>query len=118
MGRIQLRNRINRVLTGEERERYAKAVKEVESEIDEIRARGRAIMDAHHHLRHTLEVLKARRLELGLSLSDVQRLTGIDRARLSRLESDADANPTIETLNRIAHALGVEVRVSVVNVGG
>jgi hypothetical protein len=51
----------------------------------------------------------------GLSLTDVQRLSGIDRARLSRLESDPHANPTIETLNRIAHALGVEVRVAIVD---
>jgi transcriptional regulator with XRE-family HTH domain len=33
---------------------------------------------------------------------------------LSRLESAPDANPTIETLDRIAHALGVEVRISIV----
>jgi transcriptional regulator with XRE-family HTH domain len=59
-----------------------------------------------------LQTLKAKRQERGLSLTDVQRLSGIDRARLSRLESDPHANPTIETLNRIAHALGVEVRVA------
>jgi transcriptional regulator with XRE-family HTH domain len=58
--------------------------------------------------------LKSKRQERGLSLADVQRLSGIDRARLSRLESDPDANPTVETLDRIAQALGVELRIAIV----
>ena len=41
------------------------------------------------------------------------RLSGIARARLSRLESNPHANPTIETLARIAVSLGVEIWVAV-----
>lgn len=62
-----------------------------------------------------MQALKAKRQERGLSSTELQRLSGIDRARLSRLESNPDANPTIETLSRIASALGVEIRVAVVD---
>ena len=77
--------------------------------------RGRAVLAAHDHLQHTMQALKARREEQGVSLAELHRISGIDRARLSRLESDPSANPTIETLDRIAHALGAKLRISVVD---
>jgi len=90
-------------------------MKDVDRESASIVARGRAILAAHDRLQQALQTLKAKRQERGLSLTDVQRLSGIDRARLSRLESDPHGNPTIETLDRIAHALGVELRVAIVD---
>ena len=39
--------------------------------------------------------------------------TGIDRAALSRLENGAQDNPTINTLQRYAFALGKQVLVQV-----
>jgi DNA-binding phage protein len=90
-------------------------MKDVDHEKALIVARGRAILAAHDRLQQALQTLKAKRQERGLSLTDVQRLSGIDRARLSRLESDPHANPTIETLDRIAHALGVELRVAIID---
>jgi transcriptional regulator with XRE-family HTH domain len=38
-----------------------------------------------------------------------ERLTGIAKASLSRLENDPAANPTITTLDRIAAALGKKI---------
>jgi DNA-binding phage protein len=90
-------------------------MKDVGREKASIVARGRALLAAHDRLQQALQTLKAKRQERGLSLTDVQRLSGIDRARLSRLESDPHANPTIETLDRIAHALGVELRVAIID---
>ena len=90
-------------------------MKDVDREKASIVARGRALLAAHDRLQQALQTLKAKRQERGLSLMDVQRLSGIDRARLSRLESDPHANPTIETLDRIAHALGVELRVAIID---
>ena len=113
--RVTVRKRVKRRLTAAEVKRHRRIIKDVVREKDAIVARGRSVLAAHDRLQLALQTLKAKRQERGLSLTDVQRLSGIDRARLSRLESDPHANPTIETLNRIAHALGVEVRVAIVD---
>lgn len=111
----KVRKRIRRRLTATELKRHRRIMKEVDREKASIVARGRATLAAHDRLQQALQTLKAKRQERGLSLTDVQRLSGIDRARLSRLESDPHANPTIETLDRIAHALGVELRVAIID---
>jgi DNA-binding phage protein len=111
----KVRKRVRRRLTATELKRHRRIMKDVDREKASIVARGRAILAAHDRLQQALQTLKAKRQERGLSLTDVQRLSGIDRARLSRLESDPHANPTIETLDRIAHALGVELRVAIVD---
>jgi len=113
--RVTVRKRVKRRLTAAEVKRHYRIIKDVIREKDAIVARGRSVLAAHDRLQLALQTLKAKRQERGLSLTDVQRLSGIDRARLSRLESDPHANPTIETLNRIAQALGVEVRVAIVD---
>jgi DNA-binding phage protein len=111
----KVRKRIRRRLTATELKRHRRIMKDVDREKASIVARGRALLAAHDRLQQALQTLKAKRQERGLSLTDVQRLSGIDRARLSRLESDPHANPTIETLDRIAHALGVELRVAIID---
>ena len=113
--RVTVRQRVKRRLTAAEVKRHRRIIKDVVREKDAIVARGRSVLAAHDRLQLALQTLKAKRQERGLSLTDVQRLSGIDRARLSRLESDPHANPTIETLNRIAQALGVEIRVAIVD---
>ena len=45
----------------------------------------------------------------GIRLSDLAERAGIDKANLSRLENDINANPTLETLVRIARAIGGEL---------
>lgn len=57
--------------------------------------------------------LKQARLDRGLSLSQVAERSGIDRSRLSKLESDPHPNPTLATLTRIARAIGVELTIAV-----
>jgi len=115
--RTTVRKRIGRPLTAAEKRRHRRIIEAVDADKAAIVARGRSVLAAHDRLQRTLQTLKAKRQERGLSLTDVQRLSGIDRARLSRLESDPHANPTIDTLSRIAHALGVQLRVAVVEVG-
>lgn len=115
--RVKIRKRIRRRLTAAELKRHQRIIREADRDKDSIVARGRSILAAHDRLQQALQALKAKREERGLSLTDVQRLSGIDRARLSRLESDPHANPTIETLNRIAHALGVELHVAIIDAG-
>jgi DNA-binding Xre family transcriptional regulator len=49
--------------------------------------------------------LKRERDRQGLTLAELADRTGIDAAALSRLETGKQANPTLDTLYRIAHAL-------------
>ncbi|HEY7428564.1 MAG TPA: helix-turn-helix transcriptional regulator [Gemmataceae bacterium] len=51
--------------------------------------------------------LKKAREAAGLSLADVSARCGIDRAQLSRIENGQHMNPTVSTLSRYAHALGM-----------
>jgi len=113
--RATIRKRIRRPLSAAERSRHREIIEDVEQSKPSIAARGRSALALHDRLQEAVQALKANRQERGLSLTELQRLSGIDRARLSRLESNPDANPTIETLSRIASALGVEIWVAVVD---
>ena len=108
--------RLRRELTSDERQRWQRAREEVESEKEEILAKGRRIKAAHNRIevavRDALKMLKAERIVQGLSLSDVEEISGIGRAALSRLENETEANPTVVTLTRYAEALGKRLVVS------
>ena len=108
--------RVHRELTPEERQRWNRAVKETESEKEELLAEGRRLKAARAKVnvavREAMKALKRERQAQGLSLSDVERRTGIGRAALSRLENQTELNPTFVTLTRYAEALGKEVVVN------
>jgi len=105
--------RIYRELTPEEQQRWNRANAEVESEKEEILAKARRIKTARNRVnvavREAMKALKRERQAQGLSLSDVEKRTGIGRAALSRLENETELNPTVVTLTRYAEALGKEV---------
>ncbi len=61
--------------------------------------------------------VRAIRNQLGMSLTDVAELTGIDKAALSRLESGQVDNPTLATLERVANALGKRLKLALEDVG-
>jgi DNA-binding phage protein len=52
--------------------------------------------------------LRIARERRGLDLGDVSRLTGIDRAALSKIER-GQGNPTLVTIERIASAIGLKM---------
>ena len=60
-------------------------------------------------------LLSEERKAQGKSLADIQQATNIAQSRLSQLESMTNANPTIETLIRIAAALGKKLMVALVD---
>ncbi len=62
--------------------------------------------------------LREAREHLGLTLAELAERSGIDQPALSRLERGQVSNPTYETLNRYAAALGRRVRWVVEPVGG
>lgn len=53
--------------------------------------------------------MKRLREEKKMSQGDIFRATNIERAYISNLEAGKQ-NPTLETIEKIAHALGVEVK--------
>jgi DNA-binding phage protein len=105
--------RTYREATGEERARHAKARQQIADELPEIRERAKErlalIKKEGTPLRQVLSALRTERERQGLSLADINERTGIDRAALSRLENNEDANPTLTTLERYAEAVGKQM---------
>ncbi|MHB1426613.1 MAG: helix-turn-helix domain-containing protein [Gemmataceae bacterium] len=56
--------------------------------------------------------LKQERERPNLKLAEMARRTGSDQAALSRLETGKNSNPTLDTLYRVAAALGEIIRCS------
>jgi DNA-binding Xre family transcriptional regulator len=56
-----------------------------------------------------LHDLRKAREDAGMSLTDVETRTGIDKATLSRLETGKQPNPTVDTLVRYAAAVGKQL---------
>ncbi len=53
------------------------------------------------------------RAKAGLSQSELASITGIDQSDISKIERGV-ANPSINTLNRLAKALGMELQIAIV----
>jgi transcriptional regulator with XRE-family HTH domain len=62
-----------------------------------------------HDIRGLLDALRKVRLRKGFGLGEVSERSGIDRATLSKFENGVLSNPTVQTLIRIAEALGVRI---------
>jgi DNA-binding XRE family transcriptional regulator len=60
-------------------------------------------------LRVMLATLRKHREHQGLSLTDVAKRCGMDRAAISRLENGVYVNPTVDTLYRYAQAIGADI---------
>lgn len=105
--------RIYRKASDEERKRHTTVQEQIEVELPDIKQRARhrlsLIKKECTPLRQVLAALRAERERQGLSLSDINERTGIDRAALSRLENNENANPTLATLERYAEAVGKQV---------
>ena len=95
-----------RRLTPVEAAGYQAIRKKVARELPRLVLRHRERMAIHNQLRQVYDRLKAAREEKGLSLSELTKLTGMDRSALSKLETGQRSNPTIDTLLRYAEAVG------------
>jgi transcriptional regulator with XRE-family HTH domain len=65
-------------------------------------------------IKQLMHQIKEARAEAKLSLAE---RTAIDRGYLSKLENMQQANTTLETVSRIAEALGLEIRLAPVTNG-
>jgi len=99
----------DRHLTEEEAAKYRRIRELVAEELPDLQARAQTRL---HELREASELfseLRKVREAQGLSLADIQRLTGIDRSALSKLERGERVNFTMDTLTRYAAAVGKHV---------
>lgn len=104
-------------LTAEQRRAIKSVREQVERDRPEIVAEGRrvaaAAADTAVQLRGAFTLLRALRQSQGLSLAALAERTGISKPALSRLENDPNLNVTLNTLHRVADALGHELRIAV-----
>ncbi len=105
----------NRRLSRNEASKYREVRTQVEKELPDLIDRHHERLATFDELEGLLQQLKAAREEKGLSLSDMTRLTGMDRSALSKLETGQRLNPTIETLVRYAEAVGKRLTISLAN---
>jgi DNA-binding XRE family transcriptional regulator len=102
-------------LSEEQKEELARVCKEVEND-PEIRRQGLAVKaeceSRQREFADVMSALKAAREAAGLSLRDVEERTGINKSNLSLLEN-GKGNPTLETVRRIAEAIGRRVLITV-----
>src|SRR4051812_41905552 len=63
-------------------------------------------MGMYFDVQSALQALKRERIRSGISIGDVARRSGLDRAVVSRLENGKQDNPTVATLMRYAAAVG------------
>jgi predicted transcriptional regulator len=63
-------------------------------------------MGMYFDVQGALQALKRERERCGLSIGDVAKRSGLDRAVVSRLENGKQDNPTVVTLMRYAAAVG------------
>src|SRR5690348_11822565 len=89
------------------RERFQKEKPSLEQLVESGEYNEPLPMGEYLSIRQAVFALKQARESAGLSLADVADRCGIDKAALSRIESGQHMNPTISTLCRYAHALGM-----------
>jgi ribosome-binding protein aMBF1 (putative translation factor) len=102
----------NQKVTLDEAAKYNAIRRQVAEELPDLIARHHERMATLDQLRDLLTQLKAAREAKGLSLSELEGRTGMDRSALSKLESGQRANPTLETLVRYAEAVGKRLVIS------
>ena len=106
------------VLTPEQRKIVEEVRRLAEIEKPEILAEGRRVFAAEEcvngRLKAAMSILKAVRNSQKVTLDALAVRTGMTKPYLSKLENDTEANVTINTLYRIADALGHDLQVSVI----
>lgn len=102
-------------LTASERKRRAELARKADNDPDAHR-RGRELnkeLDVRRaEFSDVMTALKATREKKGLSLTALSEKSDINKASLSLLEN-GKGNPTLETVKRIADALGAKIQITV-----
>lgn len=103
----KIRKRMHRKLSPTERQEVDRLAELAESEAD--RADARRVRDRHERMRAIISELRAERERQGLSMEAMAERIGMDPQNLDRIETNPNANPTLETIHRLAEALGKQL---------
>jgi DNA-binding phage protein len=82
---------------------------QIDRQASERAERVRASGPPARPFRELIAALRAERERQGLSLAEVAKQTGMDRAAIHKLEIGLNSNPTHATLTRYASALGTRI---------
>ena len=66
------------------------------------------------HLNNLIETLKKRRIRLQVTQETLALLTGVSLRTIKQLEA-GNGNPTLETIQKLADVLGLELRLEIKN---
>ena len=66
------------------------------------------------HLNNRIETLKKRRIRLQVTQETLALLTGVSLRTIKQLEA-GKGNPTLETIQKLADVLGLELRLEIKN---
>jgi len=67
------------------------------------------------HLNNLIETLKKRRIRLQVTQETLALLTGVSLRTIKQLEA-GKGNPTLETIQKLADVLGLELRLEIKNI--
>jgi transcriptional regulator with XRE-family HTH domain len=69
------------------------------------------------HLNNIVETLKKRRIRLQVNQETLALLTGVSLRTIKQLEA-GKGNPTLETIQKLADVLGLELQLTIKNTSG
>ena len=69
------------------------------------------------HLNNIVETLKKRRIRLQVTQETLALLTGVSLRTIKQLEA-GKGNPTLETIQKLADVLGLELQLTIKNTSG
>lgn len=104
-----------KTLTRAERAERERELALIEAEKPELDAWANKVLDRMEAIENVVAALRAARMRKNLSLSQVDDASGLGRSNICRLETSAEPNPTLETLLTLAEAIGVELRIALVD---
>lgn len=108
------KKRIVLTLTDAQRLAERKLLEDIENEKEELKQQAlQAIAQQRDRSRNIAECLKSLREAAGMSLADVAARAGMTKQAVFRIETGENCNPKLDTLSRIAEALGKTIRVEV-----
>jgi len=111
MRKVQRLSRSRR-LNASEVEKLGVVRAAIAGEAEQMKARARSLLAEARAVKELCAALKSARQSQGFTLGDIERLTGIDRSALSKLERGSRLNVTFDTVGRYAAALGKQIMVS------
>jgi hypothetical protein len=109
----------DRRLTPEEAAHYKALRAQIEEELPDLMAVGRALRDRHRGVpvQEAARKLKEERERQGLTLEQVVQSSGLDATLLTKLENDVNHDPTVASLTRYAQALGKSLEILLIESG-